>query len=56
MHLNEAAQYLDDLLRVPEINDYPQAMNGLQVENSGSISRIGAAVDASSVWTLCLFT
>ena len=47
MHLNEAAQYLDDLLRVPEIGDYPQAMNGLQVENSVSISRIGAAVDAT---------
>jgi len=47
MHLNEAARYLDDLLRVPEIGDYPQALNGLQVENSGSISRIGAAVDAT---------
>ena len=47
MHLNEAARYLDDLLRVPEIGDYPQAMNGLQVENSGSISRIGAAVVAT---------
>jgi dinuclear metal center YbgI/SA1388 family protein len=47
MHLNEAICYLDDLLRIPEIGDYPQAMNGLQVENSGSISRIGAAVDAT---------
>lgn len=47
MHLNEAACYLDELLRVPEIGDYPQAMNGLQVENSGSISRVGAAVDAT---------
>lgn len=47
MHLNEAARYLDDLLRITEIGDYPQAMNGLQVENSGSISRIGAAVDAT---------
>jgi dinuclear metal center YbgI/SA1388 family protein len=47
MHLNEAARYLDGLLRIPEITDYPQAMNGLQVENSGSISRIGAAVDAT---------
>jgi dinuclear metal center YbgI/SA1388 family protein len=47
MHLNEAAHYLDDLLRIREIGDYPQAMNGLQVENSGSISRIGAAVDAT---------
>jgi dinuclear metal center YbgI/SA1388 family protein len=47
MHLNEAAHYLDDLLRIREIGDYPQAMNGLQVENSGGISRIGAAVDAT---------
>ena len=47
MHLNEAIRYLDNLLRIPEIGDYPQAMNGLQVENSGSISRIGAAVDAT---------
>jgi len=47
MHLNEAAHYLDDLLHIREIGDYPQAMNGLQVENSGSISRIGAAVDAT---------
>lgn len=47
MHLNEAIRYLDGLLRIPEIGDYPQAINGLQVENSGSISRIGAAVDAT---------
>jgi len=47
MHLTEAVRYLDDLLRVGEVGDYPQAMNGLQVENSGSLSRIGAAVDAT---------
>lgn len=47
MHITDATRYLDDLLRVREIGDYPQALNGLQVENSGSISRIGAAVDAS---------
>ena len=47
MHLTEAVSYLDDLLRVAEVGDYPQAMNGLQVENSGSLSRIGAAVDAT---------
>jgi dinuclear metal center YbgI/SA1388 family protein len=29
------------------MGDYPGAVNGLQVENSGRLSRIGAAVDAS---------
>ena len=47
MHLNEVVKYLDDLLRTREVGDFPQAMNGLQFENSGSISRIGAAVDAT---------
>ena len=47
MHLNESVQYLDEILRTRAVGDYPQAHNGLQVENSGSISRIGAAVDAS---------
>ena len=40
-------RYADDLLRLSEINDYPQALNGLQIENSGEVTRIGAAVDAS---------
>jgi hypothetical protein len=35
------------LLRVVEIEDYPHALNGLQIENSGEVTRIGAAVDAS---------
>ena len=46
MHLNEAAGYLDELLRIPQMGDYPNACNGLQVENSGGLSKIGAAVDA----------
>ena len=33
-------------LRVAEVEDYPGAHNGLQVENSGSVKRILAAVDA----------
>ena len=32
--LSEIAQYLDDLLRVAEIRDYPSALNGLQVETA----------------------
>ena len=46
MHLNEAVGYLDELLNIPLVGDYPRAFNGLQVENSGGLSKIGAAVDA----------
>lgn len=36
----------DRYLRVSEIEDYPGAHNGLQVENSGAVQRVLAAVDA----------
>ena len=39
--------YLDSYLRLREIPDERDALNGLQVENRGEISRIVAAVDAS---------
>ena len=32
----------------PRVEDYPNALNGLQIENSGNVTKIGAAVDASS--------
>lgn len=35
------------LLRLDEFEDYPGAVNGLQVENRGRVRRIAAAVDAS---------
>lgn len=35
------------LLRTTEIEDYDGAVNGLQVENRGQVSRIAAAVDAT---------
>lgn len=42
------AGYLDDYLRVREVPDSPNALNGLQAENrSGTVRRIVAAVDAS---------
>lgn len=47
MHLNETVKYLNDFLRIDSVRDYPQAWNGLQFENSGGLSRIGAAVDAT---------
>jgi dinuclear metal center YbgI/SA1388 family protein len=46
--LGEIVGYCDRYLRLAEISDYPNALNGLQLENSGSISRIAAAVDAST--------
>ena len=46
MHLKDMVGHLNELLRIEETGDYANALNGLQVENSGGISRIGAAVDA----------
>jgi dinuclear metal center YbgI/SA1388 family protein len=37
----------DRILRTPEIGDYDGAANGLQVENSGTVTRLAATVDAS---------
>jgi len=45
--LTELTGYLDGYLRTDEIPDDPNALNGLQVQNGGQISRIVAAVDAS---------
>jgi dinuclear metal center YbgI/SA1388 family protein len=45
--LHEVVRYCDRTLRTDQVNDYEGAVNGLQVENSGSITRIAAAVDAS---------
>jgi dinuclear metal center YbgI/SA1388 family protein len=37
----------DKILRTRETGDYDGAANGLQVENSGAVTKIAAAVDAS---------
>ncbi|MEO5905045.1 MAG: Nif3-like dinuclear metal center hexameric protein [Gemmatimonadaceae bacterium] len=42
------ADYLDVLLETARIPDYPGALNGLQLGNSGSVNKIAAAVDFSS--------
>ena len=49
LQLNELVDYCNNLLRIDEIGDWPNAVNGLQIENSGIVTKIGAAVDASSV-------
>jgi dinuclear metal center YbgI/SA1388 family protein len=44
--LSTMVKYSDDYLLVREVGDWPQAWNGLQVENGGQVTKIGAAVDA----------
>jgi dinuclear metal center YbgI/SA1388 family protein len=45
--LGDLTAYLDQYLRIREVPDDANALNGLQVENRGRVSRIVAAVDAS---------
>ncbi|MCX6958273.1 MAG: Nif3-like dinuclear metal center hexameric protein [Verrucomicrobiae bacterium] len=46
MHLSTIVNYLDQLLWTSEVRDYPQAHNGLQLANSGTVKRVAVAVDA----------
>ena len=46
--LSQVVSYADEHLRIREIDDWANALNGLQVENSGAVTKIGAAVDAST--------
>ncbi|HEX4933831.1 MAG TPA: Nif3-like dinuclear metal center hexameric protein, partial [Gemmatimonadaceae bacterium] len=45
--LTDIIEHLDALLRTSEIPDYPPAMNGLQLENRGQVTRVATAVDFS---------
>ena len=44
MELKEITLYLNDYLNVAAFDD--DAANGLQVENSGTVKKVGVAVDA----------
>ena len=46
--LAEIVKYADEYLRIREIVDWENALNGLQIENSGCVTKIGAAVDGST--------
>ncbi|MBI3504569.1 MAG: Nif3-like dinuclear metal center hexameric protein [Proteobacteria bacterium] len=39
---------MDTLLRIGDVPDYPPALNGLQVDHRGPVTRIAAAVDGSA--------
>jgi dinuclear metal center YbgI/SA1388 family protein len=45
MELTALVSYLDGYLQVADVPDAPAAVNGLQVANSGTVSRVAAAVD-----------
>ena len=45
--LADVVAYLDEYLRIREVPDEPNALNGLQVENRGQVSRVVAAVDGA---------
>src|SRR2546426_9056609 len=45
MRLRDLTAYLDDYLRVRDVPDAPEALNGLQLANAGEITRVAAAVD-----------
>ena len=46
--LSDIVIYTDRFLRIRDVGDWENALNGLQIENSGRVTRIGAAVDVST--------
>ena len=46
--LSEIVIYTAHFLQIHEVGDWDNALNGLQVENTGRVTRIGAAVDVST--------
>jgi dinuclear metal center YbgI/SA1388 family protein len=45
MDILQLSNYMDNLLDISSISDSPHAVNGLQVQNTGEIKKIGLAVD-----------
>ena len=45
-YLSDITTYLDEFLRISEVADSAEALNGLQVDNEGEITRLAVAVDA----------
>jgi dinuclear metal center YbgI/SA1388 family protein len=46
--LSEIVNYTNNFLRIREIGDWDNALNGLQIERSGGVNKIGASVDVST--------
>src|SRR4051812_2839412 len=48
INLAELGRYTDALLEVEGVEDYPNALNGIQFENNSPVRGIAAAVDFST--------
>ena len=46
--LSDIVSYKDEFLRIREVGDWDNALNGLQIENSSRVTRVGVAVDVST--------
>ena len=47
--LLEIVNYCNERTRSKDIKDFPGSFNGLQIENNGTVNKIGAAVDAGHI-------
>jgi len=47
--LNALIDFCDQRTRTHEVADFPGSENGLQIENNGNVTKIGAAVDAGFI-------
>jgi dinuclear metal center YbgI/SA1388 family protein len=47
--LTKLIDFCNKRLSIDTINDFPGSLNGLQVENDGRVSKVGAAVDAGLI-------
>ena len=46
IYVRDIQRYLDEYLRVPEVCDSAEALNGLQLEHEDEVTRFAVAVDA----------
>ena len=49
MHLSKIIEYLETTFNVGKVQDFPNAFNGLQLANNGSVRKIIGTVDASRI-------
>ena len=47
--LNDLVNFCNHRVSVDRIKDFSGSFNGLQIENNGSVNKVGAAVDAGLV-------
>jgi hypothetical protein len=47
--LTKLVAFCNQRLSIDKIKDFPGSLNGLQLENNGRVSKVGAAVDAGLI-------